>query len=370
MLNALTERSGSGVRFWSIAEEIARRGHAVFFVERAIAEDGRGKVKGLKYRSVRETGLLWLDILRATLLNIIHGFFFRPNYVFALKPMPNTAIPSLLLKKFFKSKVIVDIDDLDFEYYPDSFARQLVRLSFKCFPPHFDLITTHNRYLKQVIIDEARIPPEKIYSLPQGVEIRAFLNAESDSHYQKKYRLQPDDNIVVYSASLGITSDFQLALPMLIEFLKSCDDAKILVVGDGVKKKHFVKKVEAYGLQEHMFFTGHIDHTEMPSVLKLAKVGINYMAPTQANQCRASIKVREYLAAGLNVVCNPVGDAEVFRDHVTLCSTLKEYPGAIRKALEVKAQDRIGSARAFLETNYSWPNLVEDFLAHVMEYYA
>ena len=366
MLNALTEQSGSGVRFLSIAQEIARRGHAVFFLERAVAEDGRVKVKELRYRSVRETGLLWLDILRATLMNVIHGLVFRPEYVFALKPMPNTAIPALFLKKVFKSKVIVDIDDLDFEYYPDSITRQLVRFFFKCFPPRFDLITTHNGYLKQIIIDEIRIPPEKIYSLAQGIEIEEFLHAAPATHYQKKWNLQPDDNIVVYSASLGITSDFQLVLPMLIEFLKSCNDAKILVVGEGVQKKHFIKKIEAYGLQEQIFFTGYINHAEMPSVLKLAKVGINYMAPTQANRCRASIKVREYLAAGLNVVCNPVGDSEVFGDHVTLCSTLKEYPEAIRAALEVKAQDRIGSAQAFLEANYSWPDLIEHFLAHVM----
>jgi glycosyltransferase involved in cell wall biosynthesis len=115
-----------------------------------------------------------------------------------------------------------------------------------------------------------------------------------------------------------------------------------------------------------MFFTGYVNHAEMPSLLKLAKVGINYMAPTQANQCRASIKVREYLAAGLNVVCNPVGDTEVFGDHVTFCFTLKDYPGAIRKALELKTQERISSAQAFLEASYSWPNLIEDFLAHVM----
>ena len=69
----------------------------------------------------------------------------------------------------------------------------------------------------------------------------------------------------------------------------------------------------------------------MPGVLKLGTVGINYMAPTKANQCRASIKVREYMAAGLNVVCNPVGDGEVFKDHVILCERIEEFPAAIKK---------------------------------------
>ena len=153
---------------------------------------------------------------------------------------------------------------------------------------------------------------------------------------------------------------------MLKDFVGKSEKVKILVIGDGSRKPYYVNKVETYGLQERIIFTGYLDHADMPTVLKLAKVGINYMAPTRANQSRASIKVREYLAAGLNVVCNPVGDSEVFGDHVTLCSTLKEYPEAIRAALEVKAQDRIGSAQAFLEANYSWPDLIEHFLAHVM----
>jgi glycosyltransferase involved in cell wall biosynthesis len=103
----------------------------------------------------------------------------------------------------------------------------------------------------------------------------------------------------------------------------------------------------------------------MPMVLKLAKVGINYMAPTRANQSRASIKVREYLAAGLRVVCNPVGDAETFKDYITLCTRIEEFPGAIGKALEEKNPESAQEAQKFVERNFSWPQLVEDFLSQL-----
>jgi glycosyltransferase involved in cell wall biosynthesis len=89
------------------------------------------------------------------------------------------------------------------------------------------------------------------------------------------------------------------------------------------------------------------------------------MAPTRANQSRASIKVREYLAAGLNVVCNPVGDAETFKDYVTLCTRIEDFPGAIGKALEENNPENAKEARKFVERNFSWPHLVEDFLSHL-----
>jgi glycosyltransferase involved in cell wall biosynthesis len=141
----------------------------------------------------------------------------------------------------------------------------------------------------------------------------------------------------------------------------------VLVIGSGIRKPDFIKKVEAQGLQERIIFTGYIPHAHMPGVLKLGTVGINYMAPTKANQCRASIKVREYMAAGLNVVCNPVGDGEIFKDHLILCERIEEFPAAIIKALDVQGQNKAKEAQRFVERNYSWPRLVEDFLAHLMD---
>jgi glycosyltransferase involved in cell wall biosynthesis len=366
MLNALTEQSGSGVRFWSIAKELARQGHSLCFLERSISKNGRMRNDGIRYRSSLDTGIQWLDILRATWLNLFHGLRFRPHWVFVLKPMPNTCLPALLSKWLFKHKIALDIDDLDFDYYLHGPRRQLIRFFFRFFPPYFDLITTHNEYLRNFIIDDLGISAEKIYFLPQGIETEKFLQARPNQRYQEKWGIEPDDKVVVYSASLGITSDFEQVLPMLKDFVGKCENVKILVIGDGSRKPYFVNRVEAYGLQESIIFTGYLPHADMPMVLKLAKVGINYMAPTRANQSRASIKVREYLAAGLNVVCNPVGDAATFKDYVTLCNRIEEFPGAIRKALEEKNPESALEAQRFVERNFSWPHLVEDLLDHLI----
>ncbi len=362
MLNALTDQSGSGVRFWSIGKELARRGHSVMFLERSISKNGRTTEGEIKYRSTADTGFLCLDVMRATLFNFLHGLAFRPEYVLALKSMPNSCLPALLLKSLFGCRIILDIDDLDFEYYRDRLRRGLVRLWFTRFPPHFDLVTTHNPYLRNFILKDVSVPPEKIYHLTQGIEVERFLRASPDESSLQKYGVDVEDKVIVYSASLGITSDFTCVLPMLIELLHSCDDIKILVAGDGQRREHFIRSVQESGMEGRMIFTGYVPHSEMPGMLKLARVGINYMAPTVANQCRASIKLREYLAAGLKVVCNPVGDAEVFKDHVTLCSKIEEFPAAIRKALAVDDRDGVEKAQGFIERNYSWPRLVGDFL--------
>jgi glycosyltransferase involved in cell wall biosynthesis len=365
MLNALTEQSGSGVRFWSMAKELAREGHSLCFLERSIAKNGRSEAVGIRYRSTVETGLLWLDIFRATLLNLLHGLIFRPDYVFALKPMPNTCIPALFLKKISKCKIIVDIDDLDFEYYPDDLRRKLLRLLFKLFPRHFDVITTHNRNLRDFIINELQISPEKIHFLPQGIEARIFLKAQPDECYREKWGINPNDQVIVYCASLGITSDFLQIFPMLVDFLRSSAEVKILVIGGGTHRQYYVKQIEAYGLQERIILTGYVPHGDMPGIFKLARVGINYMAPTWANKCRASIKIREYLAAGLSVVCNTVGEAELFKDYVTLCSSVEEFPAAMRQALIRQNLDISRRGQEFVERSFSWSPLVKGFVEHL-----
>lgn len=364
MLNSLTEQSGGGVRFWSIAREMANRGHSLFFLERTIAENYRRRKEGIQYRSSKEIGVLWLDILRATWLNLFHGLVFRPKYVFALKPLPNTCIPAILLKYIFKCKIILDVDDLEFEYYPYGFRRRLIRFFFRLFPSHFDLITTHNPYLKSLIVDTLGISPERVHFLFQGIESERFVQAHPNRYYKRKWFIEPHEKVLVYCASLGITSDFEYVLPMLIELLRSRQEIKVLVIGNGIRRPYFASQVRACGLQERMIFTGYIPHDDMPGVLKLARVGINYMAPTRANRCRASIKLREYLAAGLNVVCNPVGDAELFGSYVTLCSRMEDFPGAIGQAIEARDQDKVREAQKLLERNYSWPRLIEDFLVN------
>lgn len=367
MLNALTDRSGSGVRFWSIAKEVARLGHPVLFLERTVGRTGRQAGENIAYRAIRDSGVLWLDILRALITNFINAFLFRPHFVFALKPMPNTCIPALLLKLFFKCKIILDIDDLDFAYYPPGLRRNLIRLFFHFFPRNFDLITTHNQQLRAYIVNQLGIPSRKIYFLAQGIEAEQFIRGRADRHFQRKWGINPEDKVLIYCASLGITTDFAHILAVLLHFLQTSEDSAILVIGDGARKRDFVRDVKAHGLHKRIIFTGHIPHTDMPGVLKLADVGINYMAPTKANQCRATIKVREYLAAGLKVVCNPVGDTETFKSYVTLCSRIQEFPEAIREALDMKNQDKTREAQEFVASNYSWPPLVKDFLSYLLD---
>ena len=366
MLNSITNESGGGVQFWSIAKELAGLGCEVLFLERTAPRTKRRKNSRIRYGAIRDTGLLGLDILRATSLNLFRGLLFKPDYVFALKPMPNTCIPALLLKAIFKSTVILDIDDLDFAYYSDRFKQGLVRSWFSRFPQHFDLVTTPSAYLQDYILEDLRIPRERVYFLAQGIESERFLQASPNEFYRKKYGIDGNDKIVVYSASLGITSDFDVVLPMLVELLQNSQDIKILVIGDGVRKQYFDSEVKASGQQNRIIFTGYIPHSDMPGLLRLAQVGINYMAPSVANQYRASIKVREYLAAGLNVVCNPVGDAEIFQDYVVLCPAIEEFPDAIRRALEINNHEMIREAQAFVENRYSWPRLVEKFLGHLI----
>lgn len=365
MLNSITNQSGGGIQLWSMAQHMASQGCEVLFLERVAPRTKRRESSRIYYGAIGDTGLLGLDILRATAMNLFRGLLFKPEYVFALKPMPNTCIPAILLKTIFKSTIILDIDDLDFAFYSNRFKQALVRSWFLRFPQHFDLITTPSVCLKDYILKDLHIPRERVYFLAQGIESERFLRASPNEFYRRKYGIEDNDKVVVYSASLGITSDFEYILPMLIKFLEEYDDTKILLTGEGSRREHFRRAAEASGLERRLIFTGYVPHGDMPGILKLARVGINYMAPSRANQCRASIKIREYLAAGLSVVCNNVGDAELFKDYVTLCSTVEEYPAAIRQALIGENWDSSRRGQEFVKSTFSWPPLVKGFVEYL-----
>ena len=59
-------------------------------------------------------------------------------------------------------------------------------------------------------------------------------------------------------------------------------------------------------------FAGAVPHARVPEFYALADVALNYLDDTEVNHHRASIKLREGLAAGVPVVTAPTPDGRRF----------------------------------------------------------
>jgi glycosyltransferase involved in cell wall biosynthesis len=170
---------------------------------------------------------------------------------------------------------------------------------------------------------------------------------------------------IIYVATLGITSDFEDCIPMLVSICKDHPNTTVHIVGDGVQRKKFESQIVAMKLEKQIIFTGRMKHEKLPDFVAGHQIGINYMRKSPANDCRAILKVREYLACGLQVVCINCGDVELFRDVAHIETGIEGMEKRIRTLL--KSPFKVNAKGvALMEEQYRWNLIMSEFIEKML----
>ena len=374
-ISALTSDSGSGVRFWNIARVVAEAGWPVTFVERLPAGLPPRVHAGITYAgipeprhpadeeggsstAIRSVASLVAAVLRATRQGRRMARSRPWRAVYALKPMPNSVLPALAAARG-GARIVLDVDDLDFEYYPPGLQRRLVRSWFRRWPRRFDAVSYHVAPLREYLETEAGVKPERLRRIPQGVDLDVFASPAAPPPSEIA-AFTGRQATIVYMASLGITSDFGDVLPALGRILARHADWGLLVLGHGVRLAEFRER--AAGLGDRIRFAGYVDHAAVPAILRSCRAGFHYLRPGGANRYRAVMKIREYLAAGLPVAANPSADAVDFGEFITLADDEPGWERALAAAVAGEAAARTAAGRQFIAETLAWSRLAPDIL--------
>lgn len=360
MISPFTNVSGSAIRFWNMAIELARHDYDVVYADRRIKA---GKplfvTKGIRYYSCPQTGRFLLDMLLSSLFNV--AVFLRHRdckILYTLKPAPNNGVVSVLAF-LMKKRQMLDIDDLDFAYFfQGSIKYRIYKFFFDHFSKRFPLITYHTPHLQKYLVKKLRIAEEKLYYLAQGVT-ESFL-------WGNPRIVERAQRSIIYVATLGITSDFEDCIPMLVNICKDHPNTIVHIVGDGERRKQFESRIKDEHVDRQIIFTGRVKHDKLPEFVAQHQIGINYMRKTPANDCRAILKIREYLACGLQVVCNNSGDAELFNEVVHIEPDIAGMERKIRTLLQspFKLNEK---GISLMEDQYQWNSIMSEFIEKKLE---
>ena len=236
-LSALTTDSGSGVRFWNMARVVADAGWPVTFLERRPPALPERRHPGIDYRSTPDRSGSAAGLDRSILRSLREGRRLaeeRPwRAVYALKPMPNSVLPALRAGRR-GARIVLDVDDLDFEYYPPGPQRALVRRWFRDWPRRFDAVSYHVEPLREYLLTESGVSADRLRRIPQGVDLDVF-SAPAVSLPAEIEAFTRQHETIVYMASSGITSDFEDVLPWFGRLLSRHPKWGLLVLGHGVR---------------------------------------------------------------------------------------------------------------------------------------
>ena len=352
LVSPFTDASGSSVRFWNIAESLRDRGHTVVFADRMSRAGNRlHRSTGIRYYRCPSCGILPFDILFScffyTLVYLRHNDI---DVFYALKPAPNNCSVALLARRCGK-KIICDVDDLDWAYLKPGAARFILRQMFDFFPRRFHLVTFHTPHLHEYLLQTARVPEPRLHYLAQGVS-PAFLAEPPERE------LPGNAAELLYVATLGVTSDFEDLVPALGTFFSAHPEVRMDIAGDGIRREEFERRIAEAGIASNVRFVGIIDHRDLPGFVAGHRIGLNYMRDSLVNRCRAILKIREYLACGLDVVCNNVGDVTLFSDYIHVEPAIDSMFATVVGLLSQPPQVN-EAGRAFIGAAYRWPDIIE-----------
>ena len=91
-----------------------------------------------------------------------------------------------------------------------------------------------------------------------------------------------------------------------------------------------------------------------------------YFSPRLVNKYRCSLKLREYFAAGIKVVCNDFAELKDY-EHLTYQSdtTLNSFAAMIVSVLRSGGDGRERTAKEYAQQHPHWPLIVESMLAEI-----
>ena len=233
-----------------------------------------------------------------------------------------------------------------------------------------DAIVCVSEALKEIIVRDAQLEPEKVLVVPNGVDTTVFDPAK---HPPKRCN---QGFTVVYVGSLIGWQGIDLLLTAMRGL---ADENNIVInltiVGDGPMRARWEKMTDQLGLRDQVRFLGRVPHSQVPSLIAGAEVGYAGHSDRRGGRVYHSpLKLYEYLAMERPVVASLTDDSRVLiREGQTGFlfdpGNTDQLKDALRRAYAARRElHQFGPrARRDVLTRHGWQARVETIVRGVEE---
>ena len=106
--------------------------------------------------------------------------------------------------------------------------------------------------------------PNRYMTIHSGMNIDAFLGARRDDALRQSLGISPDDVVVGKIARLFRLKGHEFLFEAAPRIVAAVPNVRFLLVGDGIYRARFERRVAAMNLQSHFIFAGLVPPSEIP----------------------------------------------------------------------------------------------------------
>jgi len=299
----------------------------------------------------------------------------RPDYIFVDSPPLLLGVPGWIAAKWWRVPLVFNVADL----WPDSVRDLglmrdgiLMRMAFRLerwIYRRASYVTAVTDSIRETLLHCKHVAREKLLFLPNGVDTKLFQPCQPNESLKHALGLE-GKRVILYAGNHGHAGAVDQVLYAAARFR---DDPSIhfLFLGDGPEKNK-LKELSASLRLANVTFRDSVPIESLPSYVSVCDVAVVTLRKSRITKGARPAKAFVMMAAGKPVVLAGEGEAERLMQSAAAGAIVPpENPDALADAIRTVVSDRAQSqqmgmnGRAFVEANFAWPCLVQNWLAQL-----
>lgn len=136
-----------------------------------------------------------------------------------------------------------------------------------------DHIISVTRYMKDFLIEEYGIMPDKIDIVPNGIDCSSFktISPEEKLSLKLKMGFSPNEKVIVFSGRIDPCKGILFLIDAFIEVCKQNSDLRLVIIGQGDINDCLKRSDSFYG---KMTYTGFLPSNQLMALYQVADMGI------------------------------------------------------------------------------------------------
>jgi glycosyltransferase involved in cell wall biosynthesis len=185
-----------------------------------------------------------------------------------------------------------------------------------------------SEWMKSEVVSEFKIPPEKVVSVPNAVDLGKFEKQVDVAATRSRWHVGPGEKLITAVGRLTPQKGFDDLVRAYPRIRRSVPDTKLLVVGEGYMRGELEALAEREEVKGTTTFAGFLGDSDLVDAVKSSDVVV---VPSRFEPF--GIIALEAMAAGVPVVVSRVGGlAEIVDDSVDGLEVEPNDPDSIADA--------------------------------------